>query len=521
MRCAPPTGPQNRAEAETGRERLAFEELLVLLVGLARRRRRCGRGRGRSCAGRAGRARGPLPRLAAVRVHARAGGRDRASSTATSPARRRCSGSSRATSAPARPSSRSTRSSARSSTAIRARSWRRPRRSPSSTSSRSRATSRRSASARACSRARCPRRRTPPPARRVASGEAQLVVGTHALIQEHVAFRSLAVAVVDEQHRFGVEQRRALAGRRRAGPARPPHDGDADSADARADGLRRPRRDRDRPPPRDRKPVDHGAGSRGAERARRTRASARHLEEGRQAYVVCPLVVRVARRSRRARPRPRPSGSGARSCAGFRVGCLHGQLPTAERRAVMDAFTRGELDVLVATTVIEVGVDVPNATIMIVQEADRFGLAQLHQLRGRVGRGAEQSYCLLVSRPREELTETAQRAAPGARRTDGRVRARRGRPRAARRGRAARDAPVRPPRPALREPARDRDADRAREARGSPTCRRRTGRSTAEADAAVRRCGSSRARVRARGSSPRRAATRGRPATGSARRSST
>jgi len=91
----------------------------------------------------------------------------------------------------------------------------------------------------------------------------------------------------------------------------------------------------------------------------------------------------------------------------YRVGCVHGRLKTAERRAVMSAFKQGELDVLVATTVIEVGVDVPNATIMIVQEADRFGLAQLHQLRGRVGRGAEQSYCLLVSRQRDELSESA------------------------------------------------------------------------------------------------------------------
>src|SRR5213075_3029410 len=92
---------------------------------------------------------------------------------------------------------------------------------------------------------------------------------------------------------------------------------------------------------------------------------------------------------------------------GYRVGLLHGKLKTAERREVMRQFKEHELDVLVATTVIEVGVDVSNATIMIVQEADRFGLAQLHQLRGRVGRGAEQSYCLLISRPVEELTETA------------------------------------------------------------------------------------------------------------------
>ena len=107
-------------------------------------------------------------------------------------------------------------------------------------------------------------------------------------------------------------------------------------------------------------------------------------------------------------------GAGGRAPAraelsAFRVGCLHGKLKPADRRDLMARFKAQELDVLVATTVIEVGVDVPNATVMIVQEADRFGLAQLHQLRGRVGRGAEQSYCLLVSRPKEELTETAAR----------------------------------------------------------------------------------------------------------------
>jgi ATP-dependent DNA helicase RecG len=158
-------------------------------------------------------------------------------------------------------------------------------------------------------------------------------------------------------------------------------------------------------PPANRKPVVTAwvADDRSSEAYRRLR---RHLEDGRQAYVVCPLIeaseATVARAAEDEAERLRTG-----ELAGYRVGCLHGRLRTAERRALMAAFKAGELDVLVATTVIEVGVDVPNATIMIVQEADRFGLAQLHQLRGRVGRGAEQSYCLLVSRPREELTEGA------------------------------------------------------------------------------------------------------------------
>jgi ATP-dependent DNA helicase RecG len=132
----------------------------------------------------------------------------------------------------------------------------------------------------------------------------------------------------------------------------------------------------------------------------------RHLDDGRQAYVVCPLIeaseTRLARAAEEEAERLRNA-----ELRGYRIGCLHGRLRPADRRGVMAAFKSHDLDVLVATTVIEVGVDVPNATIMIVQEADRFGLAQLHQLRGRVGRGAEQSYCLLVSRPREDLTESA------------------------------------------------------------------------------------------------------------------
>jgi ATP-dependent DNA helicase RecG len=237
----------------------------------------------------------------------------------------------------------------------------------------------------------------------IASGDAQIVVGTHALIEKEVDFSDLAVAVVDEQHRFGVAQRTALV------EGRSPHVlhltatpiprtlaltvyGDLEVSELSM-------------PPADRKPVITAwvTEDRSSEAYTRLR---RHLDDGRQAYVVCPLIeaseTRVARAAEEEAERLR-----AAELRGYRVGCLHGRLRPAERRGVMASFKARELDVLVATTVIEVGVDVPNATIMIVQEADRFGLAQLHQLRGRVGRGAEQSYCLLVSRAREELSETA------------------------------------------------------------------------------------------------------------------
>ena len=243
----------------------------------------------------------------------------------------------------------------------------------------------------------------------VASGDVGIAVGTHALIQREVEFADLAVAVVDEQHRFGVEQRAALA------EGRSPHVlhmtatpiprtlaltvyGDLAVSEIAA-------------PPANRKPIVTAwvSEERSAEAYARLR---RHLDDGRQAYVVCPLVegseTTLARAAEDEAERLRTN-----ELRDYRVGCVHGRLKTAERRARMAAFTAGELDVLVATTVIEVGVDVPNATIMIVQEADRFGLAQLHQLRGRVGRGAEQSYCLLVSRHRDELSEVGRRAARG------------------------------------------------------------------------------------------------------------
>jgi ATP-dependent DNA helicase RecG len=235
------------------------------------------------------------------------------------------------------------------------------------------------------------------------SVDAQIVVGTHALIQPDVEFRDLAVAVVDEQHRFGVAQRQALADRRS------PHVLHMTATpiprtlaltiygDLAVSEIAKP--------PADRKPIVTARV--GAERSSDAYSRLRvHLDAGRQAYVVCPLIeqseTRLARAAEEEAERLRRA-----ELNGYRVGLLHGRLKPADRREVMRQFTEHELDVLVATTVIEVGVDVPNATIMIVQEADRFGLAQLHQLRGRVGRGGEQSYCLLISRPAEELTETA------------------------------------------------------------------------------------------------------------------
>ncbi len=232
----------------------------------------------------------------------------------------------------------------------------------------------------------------------------RIVVGTHALIQEGVELEDLGVAVIDEQHRFGVEQRKALV------EGRAPHVlhmtatpiprtlaltlyGDLSVTEIAK-------------PPASRKPIVTSwvTAEKSSEAYRRLR---KHLDAGRQAYVVCPLIeesgTSVARAAEAEAERLRRG-----ELKGYRVGLMHGRLRPADRRALMAAFVARELDVLVSTTVIEVGVDVPNSTIMIVQEADRFGLAQLHQLRGRVGRGAEQSYCLLISRAREELTDNAQ-----------------------------------------------------------------------------------------------------------------
>ncbi len=268
---------------------------------------------------------------------------------------------------------------------------------------------------------------------------ANIVVGTHALIQEGMQLRDLAVAVVDEQHRFGVAQRRALAevgsGAGVNGTRAEPASLSSGGASAAAGVEQRKALAEGRSPhvlhmtatpiprtlaltvygdlsvseitkpPADRMPIKTAwvTEAKSAEAYSRLR---KHLDAGRQAYVVCPLIEESETSQARA-AEAEAERLRAGELRGYRVGLLHGRLRPAERRELMARFKARELDVLVATTVIEVGVDVPNATIMIVQEADRFGLAQLHQLRGRVGRGAEQSYCLLISRAREDLTDAA------------------------------------------------------------------------------------------------------------------
>jgi ATP-dependent DNA helicase RecG len=237
----------------------------------------------------------------------------------------------------------------------------------------------------------------------IASGRAAIVVGTHALIQSDVEFRDLAVVVVDEQHRFGVVQRDEM-GRRAAAGGRTPHAlymtatpiprtlaltfyGDLDvTVIGGAPAGRTPVVTR---------LISEGRRAAGYDSVRK------QLDKGRQAYVVCPLIEESEALESAA-----AVAEAERLAAGefraYAVGVLHGQMKTAEREAAMAAFKAGTTDVLVATSVIEVGIDVPNATVMIIEGAERFGLAQLHQLRGRVGRGTEKSYCLLFTSPRRE-----------------------------------------------------------------------------------------------------------------------
>ena len=232
----------------------------------------------------------------------------------------------------------------------------------------------------------------------LASGKLDILIGTHALISEGVAYRDLGFVVVDEQHRFGVRQRSRLDAK--AAEGRVPHVlhmtatpiprtlsltayGDLDTTALHE-------------LPAGRQPVQ----TRLVEEDEREGAYEfvrGLLREGRQAFVVCPLVSESEKQPGKA-----AEVEAARLAAGelreFRVGVLHGQMRSEEKAAAMAAFAAGETDVLVATTVIEVGIDVPNATVMIIEGAERFGVSQLHQLRGRVGRGEHQGYCALITK---------------------------------------------------------------------------------------------------------------------------
>ena len=226
-------------------------------------------------------------------------------------------------------------------------------------------------------------------------GLVDVVVGTHALLQDDVRFAHLSVAVTDEQHRFGVEQRAKLANKAANAPdvlvmtATPiPRTlaltiyGDLNISVMKG-----------RPP--QRKPVQTLCYT--DERRKEVYAGlVRQVQAGRQAYVVCPLIEQSealeARSAESVYEELKQTFLHDIPCA-----LLHGRLKSAEKDAIMSAFVRGEIKVLVSTTVIEVGVNVPNATLMVIENAERFGLAQLHQLRGRVGRGSEQSYCVLLA----------------------------------------------------------------------------------------------------------------------------
>ena len=243
----------------------------------------------------------------------------------------------------------------------------------------------------------------------IAAGQVDIVIGTHALLQDAVEFHNLGMVVVDEQHRFGVEQRDRLRAKAPAGIT--PHllvmtatpiprtvaltfYGDLETSTLRE-------------LPRGRQPITTSTIFVKDKPAWLDRAWQRITEEvaaGRQAYVVAPRIDESDESDKAeegARPSATAEGLFARlrsvELANLRLGLMHGRLSADDKNAAMAAFRAGEIDVLVCTTVIEVGVDVPNATVMLVMDADRFGISQLHQLRGRIGRGQHPSVCLLAS----------------------------------------------------------------------------------------------------------------------------
>jgi ATP-dependent DNA helicase RecG len=231
-------------------------------------------------------------------------------------------------------------------------------------------------------------------------GSVDLVIGTHALIQEGVRFNSLGVVVIDEQHRFGVEQRAALRAKGEEAAAVVPDVLVMTATPIPRTAAMTVYGDLDvstiTQKPRGRKEIVTRWAQGPLMEAGVWAQVREEVEQGRQAYVVCPLIEE-SDKLEVASAQDTFDRLSATELAGLRLGLLHGRLPSAEKEAVMGRFRRGDLDVLVATTVIEVGVDVPNATTMVILDADRFGIAQLHQLRGRVGRGSDESTCWLVT----------------------------------------------------------------------------------------------------------------------------
>ena len=229
--------------------------------------------------------------------------------------------------------------------------------------------------------------------RAVTAGEVDILIGTHALIENDVIFSSLALVITDEQHRFGVKQRDILSKKSEnvhtlvmsATPI--PRTlgliiyGDLDISVI--DEL-----------PKGRQPIDTYAVD-SSYHERLYKFIKKNIQEGRQAYIICPLVEENDTALTSAEEYYERLTRDA--FKGYKLGLLHGKMPAREKDAVMKGFANGDIQLLIATTVVEVGVDVPNATVMVIENAERFGLSQLHQLRGRVGRGTHKSYCVLVS----------------------------------------------------------------------------------------------------------------------------
>ncbi|MFN2646369.1 MAG: ATP-dependent DNA helicase RecG [Burkholderiales bacterium] len=236
----------------------------------------------------------------------------------------------------------------------------------------------------------------------LASGEAQIAIGTHALVQEGVEFARLALAVIDEQHRFGVQQRLTL--RRKAEDTLPHQLMMSATAIPRTLSMTY-YADLDVSVIDELPPGRKSVATRLVSAARRDEVLSRIRDacaEGEQAYWVCPVIEESKEGD--VQTALDTFERLIKELAPIKVGLLHGRLPAAEKAAVMDAFVRGAIQVLVCTTVIEVGVDVPNASLMVIESAERFGLAQLHQLRGRVGRGSRKSVCILLfGEPLSEL----------------------------------------------------------------------------------------------------------------------